>query len=146
MNSSSLFCSLPLSPRLFPGNLQRRPGNRYGGYGGGVSRISVSKRDAYNHNYDGKLVDENMIVLRKRIQEMKVAERNEEAPLHWMEWEKRYYAQYDSDICEIVGLLQSKLMETRPALALAMAVVILLSVPTSTVVILSHFISFFQGL
>ncbi|KAL6982114.1 hypothetical protein U1Q18_023730 [Sarracenia purpurea var. burkii] len=32
-------------------------------------------------------VDENLIVLRKRIHEMKMKERNYEPPSHWMEWD-----------------------------------------------------------
>ncbi|RDX90951.1 hypothetical protein CR513_27132, partial [Mucuna pruriens] len=43
----------------------------------------------------GRLVDENMIVLRLRIKEMKMLEANEEVPSHWMEWEKQYCADYD---------------------------------------------------
>ncbi|XP_042479392.1 uncharacterized protein LOC122060234 [Macadamia integrifolia] len=80
----------------------------------------------------GRLVDENMIVLRKRIQEMKMVESNQEAPEEWMEWEKRYYTDYDSDVCEAVGLLQTQLMKTRPSVALGMVALVTLSVPTST--------------
>jgi len=43
-------------------------------------------------------VDESMIILRKRIREMKMIERNYEHPEDWMEWEKQYYACYDAFI------------------------------------------------
>lgn len=41
----------------------------------------------------GSFVDENMVVLRKRIHETKMAETDHDAPAEWMDWaEKRYYA------------------------------------------------------
>ncbi|KAK1386986.1 Mediator of RNA polymerase II transcription subunit [Heracleum sosnowskyi] len=85
------------------------------------------------------MVDENLIVLRKRIHEMKIIERNYEAPTEWMDWEKRYYASYDTYICEAMGVLQSHLMSTRPSLAIGMMALVALSVPTSTLVVMSHF-------
>ncbi|XP_043699114.1 uncharacterized protein LOC122649918 [Telopea speciosissima] len=103
--------------------------------------VSAAKRD---DDYDGrsrtgKLVDENMVVLRKRIQEMKMVERNEEAPEYWMEWEKRYYTNYYySDVYEAVGLLQTQLMETRPSVALGMVALVIVSVPTSTFMVALH--------
>lgn len=108
------------------------------------SKISVSRRDAYGYggDYEGNLIDEDMIVLRMRIHEMKITEKNYEAPFDWMEWEKQYYyhGSYNSDICEAVGLLQSLLMNTRPSLALGMVALIVLSVPTSIVVIMFHLV------
>ncbi|GAV75821.1 hypothetical protein CFOL_v3_19297 [Cephalotus follicularis] len=86
-------------------------------------------------NYGGQLVDENMIVLRKRIHEMIMKERNYEPPQEWMGWEKQYYTCYDEYICKFVGLLQSHLMNSRPSLALGMLALITISVPASTVMI-----------
>ncbi|XP_010243785.1 PREDICTED: uncharacterized protein LOC104587761 [Nelumbo nucifera] len=103
-------------------------------------KVLAGKRDAYNREYNGRLVDENMIVLRKRILEIKMVEQKHEPPSDWMEWEKRYYADYNSDICEAMGLLQTKLMNTRPSLALGTMGLLILSVPISTVVTLSHLI------
>ncbi|GAV74272.1 hypothetical protein CFOL_v3_17752, partial [Cephalotus follicularis] len=101
-----------------------------------TKNISASKRD---NNYGGNLVDEDMIVLRKRIHEMKMKEMNYEPPSSWMQWEKLYYANYDSDICDAMGFLQTKLMDTRPSLALAMMLLIVFSVPTSMVVVMFRF-------
>lgn len=104
-----------------------------------VKVVCALHRDAFDHGYDGKLVDEDMIVLRKRIHEMKTAEGSHDdvASSDWMEWEKEYYANnYDSDICEGLGMLQSRLMNTRPSLALVMLGVVSLSVPISTAVVL----------
>ncbi|KAF7827703.1 putative Mediator of RNA polymerase II transcription subunit 18 [Senna tora] len=86
----------------------------------------------------GRLVDENMIVLRKRIHEMKMMEKNYEPPSDWMEWEKRYYTSYDSIICDVMGVLQRNLMNTRPSLALGMMALIAMSVPTSSAFLLYH--------
>ncbi|KAM0933018.1 hypothetical protein DsansV1_C38g0235031 [Dioscorea sansibarensis] len=104
--------------------------------------LSLSKprrnclRHAFNPNSGGSLVDENMIVLRKRIHEMKMQERNYEPPNDWMEWEKKYYTTYESDVCEVVGLLQTMLMNTRPCVAIGFMFFILLSLPTSCIFIL----------
>ncbi|XP_057962229.1 uncharacterized protein LOC131153787 [Malania oleifera] len=98
------------------------------------SRVRVSKRDG-DFSYGGKLVDDNMIVLRKRIREMSMAEGSYVPPSDWMDWEKQYYKTYNSDVCEAMGILQSVLMNTRPSLALGIFVLIALSVPTSAAVI-----------
>lgn len=97
-------------------------------------------------NHDGKLVDEAMIVLRMRIHDIEMTETRDqnEPPSNWMEWEKRYYANYNSDICEAVGLLQSQLMNTRPSLALGMLALITLSVPFSTAALMSPFLDIFK--
>ncbi|KAA8532601.1 hypothetical protein F0562_032583 [Nyssa sinensis] len=72
MQAASLH-SLPLPTRPFSGNLRRfnrrkqRPS----------TAVSASNRDAYDRDhYNGRIVDENMIVLRMRIREMKMAESN----------------------------------------------------------------------
>lgn len=79
-----------------------------------------------------------MIILRKRIHEMKVIDRNYEPPAEWMDWEKQYYGRRDEFICELVGLLQLQLMNTRPSLALGMLMLISMSVPSSAVMMISR--------
>ena len=77
-------------------------------------------------DYGGdRVVDENMIVLRMRIREVEMSEGRHVLVSDWMEWEKKYYAQYyNEDVCEGVGLLQSFLMDTRPCLALGMGAIL----------------------
>ncbi|KAK1374629.1 Mediator of RNA polymerase II transcription [Heracleum sosnowskyi] len=106
-----------------------------------ISCLRRSSSGAYDsQNYSGhRMVDENLIVLRKRIHEMKMIERNYEPPAEWMDWEKRYYASYDAYICEAMGFLQSQLMNTRPSLAIGIVALVALSVPTSTALLMSHF-------
>lgn len=84
----------------------------------------------------GRSVDESMIVLRLRIKEMKKHDR--EAPSDWMDWEKQYYAHYDEDVCEAIGLLQSYLMSLRPSVALGMLTLVAMSVLISSGVGLFH--------
>ncbi|KAG2301757.1 hypothetical protein Bca4012_059991 [Brassica carinata] len=99
-------------------------------------RVSAAASSGKDHYYGGgRMVDENMILLRKRIHEMKMVERNYEPPSHWTEWEKRFYSSYDSVICDSVGLLQSFLMNSRPTVAIATLLLLLVSVPVSSSVL-----------
>ncbi|KAJ1282847.1 hypothetical protein BS78_03G083300 [Paspalum vaginatum] len=88
--------------------------------------------------YGGALVDEGMSVLRRRIREARMAETNYEAPAGWADWEKRYYPAYVSDVSGLVGALQLVLMGTRPGVAIAVAALVLGSVPVSAVAALDH--------
>lgn len=90
------------------------------------------KRDHEDNNNKGRMVDENMIVLRMRIHDIKLSEKNEELPMHWMEWEKQYYRErYMLDVCEGIGFLQNLLMESRPSLALGILALFMLCVSHS---------------
>ncbi|KAJ6988149.1 hypothetical protein NC653_021163 [Populus alba x Populus x berolinensis] len=73
-----------------------------------------------------------------------MVERNYEPPANWMEWEKRYFTSYDSLICEMMGFLQSQLMDTRPGLALGFIALISLSVPMATAMMFFHFSEMFK--
>ncbi|KAE8719651.1 ABC-2 type transporter family protein isoform 1 [Hibiscus syriacus] len=85
-----------------------------------------------------------MIVLRRRIHEMTTS--NYEPPMHWMEWEREYKKEnYDVDVCEAAGYLQTKLMETRPRLALGMALLFLFSLPTSFAIVVHHAMHMIKG-
>eukprot|EP00253_Pinus_taeda_P033592 PITA_33592 len=85
-------------------------------------------------------VDAELIVLRKRIRDLKLQERNYAPPQHWMKWEKQWSVTYASDVCEAMGLLQNKLMNTRPCTAIAALAMISLSVPASLLLLLSRFL------
>ncbi|KAK7357690.1 hypothetical protein VNO80_16985 [Phaseolus coccineus] len=107
-----------------------------------LSPIKSSMRE----NFSGRLVDEGMITLRKRIHEMNMIERNYEPPSDWMEWEKRYYTKYDSIICEALGVLQTQLMNTRPGLALGAMALVAISVPASSAVLFFHLVELAKAL
>lgn len=102
--------------------------------------IMASKRE---NNFGGKLVDESMIILRKRIHEMNMIENNYEAPSNWMEWEKSCYStNYDSIICETMRILQTKLMNTRPSVAFGAMAFVAISVPVSSFLVFVHLLEF----
>ncbi|CAK9144757.1 unnamed protein product, partial [Ilex paraguariensis] len=132
MQTSSLH-SLSLPPRPFSVHFPHRIvglGQRKRAF----NSVTALQRDEYSkdHNY-GRLVDSSMIVLRQRIHEMKMLEKNYASPplCGWMEWEKRYYRDYHEDVFGAIRFLQSLLMETRPSLALAMVTLVLLSMFSS---------------
>eukprot|EP01018_Ginkgo_biloba_P027242 Gb_20338 [translate_table: standard] len=84
------------------------------------------------------IVDADLIVLRKRMEEVKKEETNYIPPQHWMEWEKKWCASsYDSDVCAAVGCLQNALINTRPAIVIAVLCLISLSVPASLFLLLT---------
>ena len=111
-----------------------------------VRKVVAASTGKSGPDYGGKLVDEDMIVLRMRIREMKMLETSESPPSDWMEWEKRYYDHYNEDVCEAVGLLQSYLMNIRPSLALGFLALIALSVPISTAEVILHAIGMARGI
>ncbi|KAI9088622.1 hypothetical protein K1719_029736 [Acacia pycnantha] len=97
-------------------------------------RWSVSA-SSNKDSYDGKLVDENMIVLRLRIREIQMEKTkmmNGGGNWRMMEWERRYWQQnYASDVCQAVGMLQNLLMETRPCLAFSILLLVFFSTSLS---------------
>jgi hypothetical protein len=133
MEATSLFSSVLPPPLPFSlGKTECKKMSFLHGKRSSGAMVFAAKRD----DDRGCLVDESMIILRKRIHEMKMIERNYEPPEEWTEWEKRYYTCYDEYICQVVGLLQSYLMNTRPSVSLGIFALITMSVPASTVMIL----------
>lgn len=110
------------------------------------SFITVSERDPFGQHYDGRSVDENMILLRMRIREIEVVEMKTEAQSDWSEWEKKYFVNYDSDVCDAVGLLQRMLMNTRPALALGILALLMISMSMSIFLIVFHMVELTKGI
>lgn len=137
MHSTSLINSSPLFHPFSTSN----PAGSNGRKGrSSFSLVMASNRGAADQNFGGRLVDESMIVLRKRIHEMNMIEKNYEPPSDWMDWEKRYYTSYDSIICEAMGFLQTQLMNTRPGLALGLMALVAMSVLTSTALVFFHLV------
>jgi hypothetical protein len=81
-----------------------------------------------------------MILLRLRIRDIEMEEMKMKTPTDWTEWEKKYFANYGSDVCEAVGLLQRFLMNTRPSLAVGMVVLIMLSLSMSMSQLVFHLV------
>ena len=94
----------------------------------------------------GRMVDENIVILRKRICEMKMVEKNNyEPPSHWSVWERKYHTLYDFLVCQSMGLLQAQMMKSRPSSVLGLTILILFSVPTCSALILIHFVEIAKG-
>ncbi|KAK3024120.1 hypothetical protein RJ639_043579 [Escallonia herrerae] len=135
-----------LPPHPFFGDISRRRAGFYRRRNHSGNSVLALKRDARDRDHDGsRAVDDNMIVLRQRIREMRTEEATDEAPADWMEWEKGYYSSYNSDVCEAVGLLQYFLMETRPSLALGMVALVIISVMISTTVVGLSLVGIVEG-
>ncbi|KAK4400015.1 hypothetical protein Sango_1107600 [Sesamum angolense] len=111
--------------------------------------VSARKRDIHGSSDEkgrrqGNKVDENMIVLRIRMQEMlrKEEQQNyEECKDKWMVRCKNY----EWRVIEGVGLLQILLMNTRPSLVMGMAALLIYSVCTSLAVMSCYLLRFFMG-
>ncbi|XP_030523483.1 uncharacterized protein LOC115736099 [Rhodamnia argentea] len=140
MESTSLCSSSPFLPLNFTTRQSHRP--RFSPFASRGRKhdavVLAARRDSNEGGCSGRLADEGMIILRKRIHEMKMIERNYEPPKDWMEWEKKYYTCYDEYVCKFVGVLQSRLMSTRPSVAVGMLAFMMMSIPVSTAVILSR--------
>ncbi|KAJ1282848.1 hypothetical protein BS78_03G083400 [Paspalum vaginatum] len=107
-----------------------------------AASVSARRRDDAEFSCGGSggggLVDEGMVVLRRRIHEMEAAERGWEPPQDWAAWEKEWYATYDADVCGLVGALQAFLMGLRPGVGVGLVAAILLALPASAFVLASH--------
>ncbi|KAL0446800.1 UNVERIFIED_CONTAM: hypothetical protein Slati_1807900 [Sesamum latifolium] len=98
--------------------------------------MDADHRGKDGRHYNGRLVDENLIVLRRRIHEMKIMEKNiDEPPSEWWAWEKQWHKFYTSDVLELVGLLQILLMNARPSIVLGLGAFLVFSVFMSLFVI-----------
>ncbi|KAF0918369.1 hypothetical protein E2562_023531 [Oryza meyeriana var. granulata] len=102
-----------------------------------TTSVKSSRRDDAEY-FSGGLVDEGMIVLRRRIHEMRAAETGWEPPAEWAAWEKEWYGSYDADVCALVGAVQAFLMSSRPGVAVGIVAAVAVSVPASAVLLLSH--------
>ncbi|URE09867.1 hypothetical protein MUK42_22138 [Musa troglodytarum] len=135
-------CPPSLHPSSFPARLPSgQAGPRLPNRPSSIQSAASRRRACCWQCGGGGLVDRSMIVLRKRIHEMKMAESNYEAPSEWMDWEKRYYTSYHADVCEILCLLQTLLTGTRPGVAIGMMAALVLSVSTSAIFISFHLIA-----
>ncbi|CAO2185405.1 unnamed protein product [Urochloa humidicola] len=106
-------------------------------------RSSRSRRDDAEFSCggdsgDGRLVDEGMLVLRRRIHEMRAAERGWEPPEEWAAWEKEWYGTYDADVCSLLAAVQEFLVSSRPGVGVGIMAVLALAVPASAFVFVSH--------
>lgn len=102
--------------------------------------LAMNNGGSGGRDYGGRLVDEDMIVLRLRMREARALEVCNNPPSDWMEWEKDYFAdyKYNADVCEAIGWLQNFLLNTRPSVALGMVALVASSVAISTGLVFSQ--------
>ncbi|XP_040375747.1 uncharacterized protein LOC121053239 [Oryza brachyantha] len=107
-----------------------------------------SRRDGaeFSGGGGGGAVDEGMVVLRRRIHEMRAAERGWEPPAEWAAWEKEWYGRYDADVCAAVGAVQAFLMRSRPGVGVGIVAAVAVSVPASALLLLFHLLHASQAL
>ncbi|MFS7993121.1 hypothetical protein Hanom_Chr12g01090341 [Helianthus anomalus] len=147
MQTSSLFHPLTSTGASFSGNLRHRGHMLRNDHNRLATRLLAYKEDGS----EGKMVDENMIVLRERIRKMKEEmEHNsggDRLPANWMQWEKTYFysGDYHSHIYEVIALLQRFLMDCRPSVVLGLVVLFAVGGSTATVLVLQCLINFIQG-
>ncbi|KAK1280472.1 hypothetical protein QJS04_geneDACA002985 [Acorus gramineus] len=118
---------LPLSPPTNTHTKRRSPvatnaRKRIGSGGGG--------------DFGGSLVDSDMVVLRRRLHELKLTQNDHRPtpPPHWTEWEKRWWmTSHCSEACAAAGVLQTAIMNVRPAVAVGALMLVSVSVPVAAV-------------
>ncbi|TVU22177.1 hypothetical protein EJB05_31859, partial [Eragrostis curvula] len=105
---------------------------------GGVRCAASGRDDAEFGCGGGRMVDEGMAELRRRIHEMRAAERGWEPPAEWAAWEKEWYGTYDADVRDLVAVLQALLLSARPGVGVGIVAALALAVPASAFVLISH--------
>ncbi|MQL89955.1 hypothetical protein Taro_022538 [Colocasia esculenta] len=143
--ASSLPCFAASSPRRCRFSIQlHRPGRGAGHCRRRPSRAVTMCFGGWNRpgrDFGGELVDENMAVLRKRIHDVRMTEKGDGGPpAHWMEWEKRHHGCYTAVACNAVAMLQGLLLNTRPSVALGVAALLAMSVPTSAIMVVLNLV------
>jgi hypothetical protein len=83
------------------------------------------------------MVDANMMVLRRRIQSLRIQEACYDTPAEWMEWERSAYPSYRADICLLLSNIQNQLITVRPGVAVSAVSILLTIIPVATVLFLS---------
>jgi len=83
------------------------------------------------------MVDSNMMVLRKRIQNIRIQETCFESPADWAEWERTAYPSYRADVCFMLSTMQSQLLTLRPGTVISIVSVLMAVVPVMSILFLS---------
>jgi len=87
------------------------------------------------------MVDANMIVLRKRMLDLKIREKKYKIPEEYMEWEKDWYPAYQAHVFMAMEWLQSALINSRPIVAISLLSLISASVSLSIIILWANALS-----
>ncbi|KAL6848273.1 hypothetical protein ACP4OV_022401 [Aristida adscensionis] len=92
--------------------------------------------------------EDDMVVLRRRIHEVRAAECYRRPPAGWAAWEKEWYehGSYDASVRELVGALHAFLLRRRPAVAVGLLAAAALGVPASALLLAGHLLDAARGL
>ncbi|XP_066364205.1 uncharacterized protein [Miscanthus floridulus] len=151
--------SNPKSSFLVPPPI-RLPRRAAGGGGGNRAvPLGVGRRadNGSSSSEGGRLVDEDMATLRRRIREARAKSSSEEndtfdadvdagpgagIPLQteWTELERRHHGSYVAGVRSAVGLLEVLLVNTRPGLGAGLLAMLLLGVPASLFLVCAQLI------
>jgi len=106
----------------------------------GVNRRQLVIKAASSGEYqfgsgDRNIVDANMILLRKRMFDLKMQETNYKTPEDFMEWEKELYPAYHAQVFRAMEWLQYTLINTRPVVAITLLSLISASIPLSIIIV-----------
>ncbi|KAL7141641.1 hypothetical protein ABFS83_08G067400 [Erythranthe nasuta] len=145
------------NPRLFSYKIKPSYHHKRRLINNGFIIIKAKQGDDQESDHEKKsIIDEsNMIVLKMRIKKMKILESNNKnnnegaaaAPSSdWNEWEKKLFTHYHEGVCDSMELLQTYLMNTRPSLALGALVLLAMSVPFSSSVVMVNALKVARGL
>jgi hypothetical protein len=149
--SNSSFLSPPRPP---PVRLPRRAGGRR------AVLLGAGRRNGWgadggssSSSEDGRLVDEDMATLRRRIREARAESSEEDGildaddggiplpPTGWTELEERHHhGSYVVGVRGAVGLLEALLVNARPGLGAGLLAVLLLGVPASLFLVCAQLI------
>ena len=81
------------------------------------------------------MVDANMILLRKRMFDLKMQETNYKSPEEYMEWEKQLYPEYHANVLRAMECFQYSLINTRPIVAITLFRLISAGVSSSVLIV-----------
>lgn len=147
--SNSSFLSPPRPP---PVRLPRRAGGRR------AVLLGAGRRNGWgadggssSSSEDGRLVDEDMATLRRRIREARAESSEEDGifdaddggiplPTGWTELERHHHGSYVVGVRGAVGLLEALLVNARPGLGAGLLAVLLLGVPASLFLVCAQLI------
>lgn len=120
--------------------------------GGGGPRDGGEWEDPAGSPWDGRLVDQGMATLRRRIRQVRAEsdpeDEDEEAgvegdghlPGEWTELERRHHGSYVAGVRGAAGLLLAMLVRARPGLGAGVVALVLLSVPASVLLVSAELI------
>ncbi|CAM0954578.1 unnamed protein product [Alopecurus aequalis] len=123
--------------------------------GGGGPLDGGEWEDPAGAPWDGRLVDEGMDTLRRRILQVRAEsdpdedeDEDEEGgidgdgllPGEWTELERRHHGSYVAGVRGAAGLLQALLVRARPGLGAGLVALVLLSVPASVLIVSAELI------